>query len=103
MVMPSVSDLRSRIATRISSSGGSIATVSPESKREIRRLSIFDSSFGYVSDVMMICLRCATDKFKIDGLNTTDTNWFAPGSGKGTAQAVSNWVEIPQVLTIATS
>ncbi|CPO62707.1 Uncharacterised protein [Bordetella pertussis] len=37
-----------------------MATVSPESNREINRLSIPESSFGYVSLVMMICLRCAT-------------------------------------------
>ncbi|KAG1081061.1 hypothetical protein G6F40_015642 [Rhizopus arrhizus] len=60
MGTPSDSALRSRIATRISSSGGSIATVRPESKREFRRLSMPDSSFGYVSLVMMICLRWAT-------------------------------------------
>ncbi|KAG0923980.1 hypothetical protein G6F32_014078 [Rhizopus arrhizus] len=40
--------------------GGSIATDRPEAKREIRRLSMPDSSFGYVSLVMMICLRWAT-------------------------------------------
>lgn len=43
------------------------------------------------------------DTFDILGLNTTDTTWYAPGSGIGSAQKVSDWVEIPQVLTIATS
>lgn len=43
------------------------------------------------------------DTFDILGLNTTDTDWFTPGSGTGTAQKVTNWVEIPQVLTIATT
>ena len=60
MASPSDSALRKRMATRISSSGGSIATVSPESKREISRMSIPASSLGYVSLVMMICLRWAT-------------------------------------------
>lgn len=61
------------------------------------------SDWEDASDSVYKISNVATDKFKIDGLNTTDTNWFAPGSGKGTAQAVSGWVEIPQVLTIATS
>ena len=43
---PSASALRSRMATRISSSGGSIATVSPEAKRETSRSSMSFSSFG---------------------------------------------------------
>lgn len=43
------------------------------------------------------------DTFGIKGLDTTDTTWFSAGSGAGSAQKVSNWVEIPQVLTIATS
>lgn len=43
------------------------------------------------------------DTFDVLGLNTLDTNWFSPGSGTGTAQKVTNWVEIPQVLTIATT
>lgn len=45
----------------------------------------------------------SVDTFDIDGLNTIDTRWFNPGGGVGGAQLISNWVEIPQVLTIATS
>ena len=48
------------MATRISSSGGSIATVRPESKREIRRSSMPEISFGYVSLVMITCFLFAT-------------------------------------------
>ena len=39
--------------------------------------------------------------FEIDGLDTSDTNWFSPGGGLGTAAKISNWIEIPQVLTTA--
>ena len=41
--------------------------------------------------------------FTVDGLVTTDTNFFPTGSGTGTAQKISGWTAIPQVLTIATS
>lgn len=61
------------------------------------------SDWEDASDSVFKISNVSTDTFKIDGLNTSDTNWFAPGSGKGTAQKVSAWVEIPQVLTIATS
>jgi hypothetical protein len=45
----------------------------------------------------------STDAFDVAGLDTTDTNWFNSGAGVGTAQKISNWIEIPQVLTIATT
>lgn len=42
--------------------------------------------------------------FTILGLNTTNTDFYAAGGGaNSTAQLISSWQEIPQVLTIATS
>lgn len=43
------------------------------------------------------------DTFSVLGLNSTDTDFYAAGTGTGSAQKVSSWTEIPQVLTIATS
>jgi hypothetical protein len=44
------------------------------------------------------------DTFALLGLDTSDTNWFAPGGGaNSTAYKVSTWIEIPQVLSISTS
>lgn len=43
------------------------------------------------------------DTFSILGLNSTDTDFYTAGGGVGSAQKVSSWTEIPQVLTIATS
>ena len=43
------------------------------------------------------------DTFSFLGLNATDTNVYASGSGGGTTQKVSTWVEIPQILTASTS
>ena len=44
------------------------------------------------------------DTFSLLGLDTSDTNWFAPGGGaNSTAYKVSTWIEIPQVLSISTS
>lgn len=41
--------------------------------------------------------------FDIDGLDSSNTSFFAPGSGTGTAQLVSGWSDIPQVMTISNS
>ena len=43
------------------------------------------------------------DTFSFLGLNATDTNVYASGSGGGSTQKVSTWVEIPQILTASTS
>lgn len=43
------------------------------------------------------------DSFQLMGLNTVDTDFYPTGSGRGTAQKVSTWVEMPQVLGISTS
>ena len=37
------------------------------------------------------------------GLDTTNTSLYSPGSGTGSIQKVSNWVELQQVLSISTS
>lgn len=43
------------------------------------------------------------DTFQLLGLNTTDINFYPPGSGLGEARRISTWVEIPQVLNVATN
>lgn len=44
-----------------------------------------------------------SNSFQILGLNTLNSDFFIAGAGVGTAQLISSWVSIPQVLTIATS
>ena len=43
------------------------------------------------------------DTFSIDGLDTTNTGFFPVGTGAGTAQKITGWTTIPQVLTISGS
>ena len=43
------------------------------------------------------------DTFSISGLDTTNTGFFPSGTGTGTAQKISGWTAIPQVLTISGS
>ena len=43
------------------------------------------------------------NSFSIDGLDTTNTGFFPAGTGAGTAQKISGWTAIPQVLTISGS
>lgn len=43
------------------------------------------------------------NSFKILGLDTTNTGFYPAGTGTGTAQKITGWTAIPQVLTISGS
>jgi len=43
------------------------------------------------------------NSFSIQGLDTTNTSFYPAGTGTGTAQKISGWTSIPQVLTISAS
>lgn len=41
------------------------------------------------------------NNFSLQGIDTSDTSYFPAGSGTGTAQKISGWTAIPQVLTVS--
>lgn len=43
------------------------------------------------------------NSFKILGLDSSNSNFYPNGGGVGTAQKISGWTSIPQVLTISAS
>ena len=43
------------------------------------------------------------NSFGVSGLNSSNTTYFGVGTGTGTAQKISGWTDIPQVLSIANS
>lgn len=43
------------------------------------------------------------DTFNITGLDSSSTTYYPAGSGVGTASKVSSWVEVPQIITIASN
>lgn len=43
------------------------------------------------------------NSFSIQGLDTSNTSFFPAGTGTGSAQELSGWTAIPQVLTISSS
>jgi len=42
----------------------------------------------------------AANTFQLGGFDTTDTTWFTPAGGTGSAQKVTGWTELTQWLTI---
>lgn len=45
----------------------------------------------------------ATDSFVLEGANTTNTELFTPGSGGGSVQKVTTWVDLDKTLNHSTS
>jgi hypothetical protein len=43
------------------------------------------------------------DTFSIDGIDSSDTNFFPAGTGLGSAQKITGWTVMPQVLSISAS
>jgi len=64
---------------------------------------LFASGWQDASDTLFEVDQLSADTFSLLGLNATDTNVYAAGTGAGTAKEVSDWTEFPQVLTISTN
>lgn len=43
------------------------------------------------------------NSFSVNGLDTSNTSFYAAGAGTGSAQKLSGWTDIPQILSINTS
>lgn len=64
---------------------------------------LFTSGWEDATDTVYKVEVVDANSFKILGLDTSNTNYFPAGSGVGSAQKISAWTAIPQVLTINSS
>ena len=64
---------------------------------------LFSSGWEDATDTLYKVNQTGADNFEFLGLNSTDTDYFAAGSGTGSTYLASSWVSIPQVLSISTS
>lgn len=64
---------------------------------------LFTSGWEDATDSVFKVTVLTANTFSIDGLDTSNTNFFAAGAGVGTVQKISGWTAMPQVLTINTS
>ena len=61
---------------------------------------LLESGWEDATDAVYMVNQLTADTFELLGLDTSNTNFFPAGSGTGTAQKVSNWTAIPQVMSI---
>ena len=64
---------------------------------------LLNSGWEDATDSVFKVDQLTADTFSLLGLNAVNTSFYPTGSGVGTAQKISNWLEIPQVLGISTS
>lgn len=64
---------------------------------------LFTSGWEDATNSVFRADQLTADTLGVLGLNTTNTAFFASGTGVGTIQKISNWTDIPQVLTISNS
>lgn len=65
---------------------------------------LLTSGWEDATDAVFKANQLTADTFELLGLDTSNTTFFAAAGGaNSTAQKISGWVEIPQVLTIATA
>lgn len=64
---------------------------------------LISSGWEDATDTVYKITVLTADTFKIEGLDSTNTNFFPIGNGTGTAQKVTGWTVIPQVLTISSN
>ena len=64
---------------------------------------VLASGWEDANDTVWRCASPTTDSFQVEGLDTTDANWFVPGNSGGQLRKIGNWTEIAQVTDIQLS
>lgn len=64
---------------------------------------LFTSGWEDATDSVWKITVLTADTFSLQGLDASSTGFFPAGTGTGTAQKISGWTAIPQVLTISAS
>lgn len=63
---------------------------------------LYEGGWEDYDESVFLVNQTATDTFEFLGMNATNTTFFSPGAGVGTAKKISSWVQVPQVLTVQT-
>ena len=88
--------------TALSNASSAVSTSTPHgyaTNDEILLTSGWEDATDSVYKVTVI----DANSFSIQGLDTSNTSFFPAGTGTGSAQKLSGWTAIPQVLTISSS
>lgn len=65
-------------------------------------LVLLSSGWEDATDAVYKVDQIDANSFELEGLNSSNTSFYAAGAGTGSAQLISSWVSIPQILSIST-
>lgn len=63
---------------------------------------LYEGGWGDINGMIFKADELSANTVGLVDLDTTDTQWFPAGSGVGTLKKISNWIEIPDLLTLGT-
>lgn len=61
------------------------------------------SGWGALNGRVMKVSGVTTDSFKLDGIDTTDTEKYPAGAGVGSVRKINTWTQITQIMEFSTS
>lgn len=64
---------------------------------------LITSGWEDMTDTVFKVTVLTADTFSLQGMDTANTSYFPAGTGTGTAQKISGWTAIPQILTISSN
>lgn len=88
--------------TAISNASPAVATAAAHGYVDGGELLIA-SGWDDVNDTVFKADQLTADTFGLVDLDATNTDFFPAGTGGGTARLISDWTEIPQILTVDNS
>lgn len=88
--------------TALTNANPAVATSTSHGYSDLDEI-LLTSGWEDATDTVYRVDQLTADTFEVEGLNSTDTDWYASGTGTGTAEKLSGWTEIPQVLNITSS
>lgn len=91
-----------KIVTALTSANPAVATSAAHGFATNDELLI-TSGWDDVNESVFKATQLTADTFNLLDLDTTNPDFFGAGTGIGTAQKITGWTEIPQILTISNS
>ena len=64
---------------------------------------LFNSGWEDANNTIWEVDQQSADTFQLEGLDSSSTTYYPAGTGTGTTQKVSSWVEVPQILDISST
>jgi len=98
----SVTFATAKTVSAISNASPAVATATSHGYSDADPV-LLASGWEDANDTVFEVDQLSADTFGVLGLDSTDTDWFAAGTGTGEAMKISSWVEVPQLISLTST